>query len=75
VNQKIQDKGFLDLLHKALNAGYMFQGQYFSPDLGTPQGSIISPILCNILLHGFDIFMLKLKENFDLGTRRKTNPL
>ena len=75
VGRRVADKGFIDLLHKALRAGYLFQGQYFSPELGTPQGSIVSPILCNILLHQLDEFILSLKRDFDKGTRRKTNPL
>ena len=74
VSQRIADKGFLDLMYKALKAGYMFQGKFFSPELGTPQGSIISPILCNILLHQLDEFILSLKKDFNKGTRRKTNP-
>ena len=74
VARRIDDKGFIDLLHKALRAGYLFQGKFFSPSLGTPQGSIVSPILCNILLHYLDVFILTLKEDFDTGTRRKTNP-
>jgi group II intron reverse transcriptase/maturase len=75
VSKRINDKGYIDLLHKALKAGYMFQGQYHSPELGTPQGSIVSPILCNILLHGLDEFVLDLQLNFQVGKRRKTNPL
>jgi len=75
ISKRINDKGFLDLLHKALKAGYMFQGQFFSPEVGTPQGSIVSPILCNILLHGLDQFILNLQKNFDLGKRRKENPI
>jgi len=74
VSKRIKDKGFMDLLHKALRAGYLLQGQNFSPELGIPQGSIISPILCNILLHGLDEYVLSLKENFNIGTRSKTNP-
>ena len=54
---------------------HIWPGQYFSPELGTPQGSIVSPILCNILLHQLDEFILSLKRDFDKGTRRKTNPL
>lgn len=68
VSKRIKDKGFMDLLHKALRAGYLLQGQNFSPELGIPQGSIISPILCNILLHGLDEYLLSLKANFNIGT-------
>lgn len=75
VSNRIADKGFTDLMHKALKAGYFFQAQYFSPELGTPQGSFVSPILCNILLHGLDVFILDLKSKFEVGTRRKINPL
>lgn len=74
VSKRIKDKGFIDLLHKAIRAGYLFQGQNYYPDLGFPQGSIISPILCNILLHGLDEYVLSLKENFNIGTRSKINP-
>ena len=75
VSKRVNDKGFIDLLHKALRAGYMFQGQFYSPELGTPQGSIVSPILCNILLHGLDEFVLDLQKNFQASKRRKTNPV
>lgn len=64
----------MDLMHKALKAGYLYQGQFFSPYLGTPQGSIVSPILCNILLSELDNFVEVLRENFDIGIRHKTNP-
>jgi group II intron reverse transcriptase/maturase len=75
IENRIKDKGFTDLLHKALKAGYMFQGQFFSPDLGTPQGSIVSPIICNILLNELDKFIEGLRLTFEAGTRRKVNPL
>jgi retron-type reverse transcriptase len=39
----------------------------------TPQGSIVSPILSNIVLHELDSFCDKLKKNFDIGKARKVN--
>lgn len=61
-------------MYKALRAGYLFQGKYFSPDMGTPQGSIVSPILCNILMNKFDSFMSELTLGFEKGKRHRINP-
>ncbi|WP_188425086.1 reverse transcriptase domain-containing protein [Streptococcus uberis] len=47
----ISDKGFIDLVYKLLRAGYIDEkGTYHKPILGLPQGSLISPILCNIVI-------------------------
>jgi group II intron reverse transcriptase/maturase len=75
VQERIIDKPFIDLLYKALKAGYVEQFKFFNTYLGTPQGSIISPILSNIYLHNLDLFIAELKMNYDKGKRRKTNPL
>ncbi len=36
-----------------------------------PQGSVISPLLSNIFLHQLDVFIDKLKAEFDKGKQQK----
>lgn len=75
LEEKIGDQRFLRLIRKALNAGY-FEFRTFKHSLiGTPQGSIISPILANIYLEKLDIFVANLKLEFDRGTKPKVNPI
>ncbi len=75
VEKRISDQVFLDLLRKALKAGYIdLRGIRKNSTIGTPQGSIISPILCNILMHKFDLWMEHFISLFNKGKRRKANP-
>jgi group II intron reverse transcriptase/maturase len=71
--RKIEDQRFLNLIRKSLNAGYYEFKIYKNDLIGVPQGNIISPILSNIYLQDFDEFILKLKEEFTIGTRRAPN--
>ena len=48
---RIADTVLLALIGKFLKAGYIDSGLLVTPDAGTPQGSIMSPILANIFLH------------------------
>jgi len=43
------------MLKKWLKAGYMEKGEFFPTENGTPQGSIISPCLANLVLDGLQM--------------------
>ena len=48
---RIADTALLNLIGRFLKAGYIDDGQLVTSDKGTPQGSILSPMLANIFLH------------------------
>ncbi len=48
---RIKDTTLLNLIKRFLKAGYIYDGLLVQSDRGTPQGSILSPILANIFLH------------------------
>jgi len=48
---RIADERFLNLIRKALRAGYLWLKERRDTFTGTPQGSVISPILANVYLH------------------------
>jgi group II intron reverse transcriptase/maturase len=52
LSKRIDDKAFLNLIRKWLKAGILEpDGGVKYPDTGSPQGSIVSPILSNVYLH------------------------
>jgi RNA-directed DNA polymerase len=51
VEHRIGDKRVVRLIQKWLKAGVMEDGQWFPNEEGSPQGSVISPILANLYLH------------------------
>lgn len=52
LEQRINDRAFLNLIRKWLRAGIMEEdGKIIHPQTGTPQGGVISPVLANIYLH------------------------
>ncbi|KIL75481.1 reverse transcriptase/maturase family protein [Bacillus badius] len=73
ISKKINDRRFLLLIHNALTSGVMEGWTYYKTCSGTPQGGIISPILANIYLHEFDLFMEKQMKEFDKGKVRASH--
>lgn len=54
VKERICDRKLLGLLRGMLSAGVIEQGVVTYSRSGTPQGGIISPLLCNVYLHRLD---------------------
>jgi hypothetical protein len=58
VGHRIGDNRILRLLRKWLRAGVSEDGQWSKTQVGTPQGSVISPLLANVYLHYvFDLWV------------------
>lgn len=59
----IKDKNLLRLIKRFLNVGIIEDGKNITSDYGTPQGSILSPILANIVMYyGIILYIEKIKK-------------
>nr|QBM31539.1 hypothetical protein [Arthrobotrys musiformis] len=78
LERQIKCDKILTIIKKTLSVGYKdpINKQITKTDIGTPQGSVLSPLLANIVLHELDKFVhdIIIPENHR-GTRRKTNPM
>ncbi len=54
IEERICDRKLLKLLRALLRAGVMEQGAVRRSVTGTPQGGVVSPLLCNVYLHRLD---------------------
>jgi group II intron reverse transcriptase/maturase len=54
VEERICDRKLLKLLRALLRAGVIEQGAVRRSVTGTPQGGVVSPLLCNVYLHRLD---------------------
>lgn len=70
----IQCKKTLKLIKRCIKAGYIDLGKFVEQKhKGTPQGSVLSPLLCNIYMHEFDVFMDGLMKELNSKARRHNN--
>lgn len=76
LRRRIHDEYFIALIWKFLKAGYLEDWTFHRTYSGTPQGSIISPILSNIYLNEWDKYMEQYMASFKNSVKRdKYDPL
>jgi RNA-directed DNA polymerase len=68
VKHRIADRRILRLIGKWLRAGVSEEGQWSKAERGTPQGSVISPLLANVYLHyAFDLWVQHWRQHRATG--------
>lgn len=76
IEERVKDKIILKLIRTGLKAKvFDRQNKYYEPEVGTPQGGILSPLLSNIYLDKFDKYMEELIAEFNTKeSKPKRNP-
>jgi hypothetical protein len=68
VEHRVADPRILRLIQKWLKAGVMEEGEWSEVQTGSPQGSVISPLLANIYLHcSFDLWVNVWRKKYAQG--------
>jgi RNA-directed DNA polymerase len=68
VEHRVADSRILRLIQKWLKAGVMEEGKWSEVQTGSPQGSVISPLLANIYLHySFDLWVNVWRKKYAQG--------
>jgi len=74
LREHIHDGRFINLIQQLLKAGYLEDWKFHRTLSGVPQGSIVSPMLSNILLDKLDTFVETiLIPKYTKGEKRKRN--
>jgi len=58
-----------------LRAGILDGDRYLFPEAGVPQGGVISPLLCNVALHGFEKTLLSVSKRYRIAIIRYADDL
>ena len=75
LGRKIACDKTMQLIRKFLNVGHIDpnSNKLIKSNIGTPQGSILSPLLVNIVLNELDQYMDDVKVKFEKGKKRAIN--
>ena len=76
LKERIGDKKLLNLIESGIKTQIIditFKTKTIA-EKGTPQGSILSPLLANIMLNKLDLWVLNQKKNFDKGEHPRKFP-
>ena len=86
LKRRVRDGVILRLIGKWLNAGVLEDGVLTTPEHGTPQGGVVSPLLANIFLHYVldewfakevrprlkgEAFLIRYADDFVIGVARE----
>ena len=86
LKRRVRDGVILRLIGKWLNAGVLEDGVLTTPEHGTPQGGVVSPLLANIVLHYVldewfakevrprlkgEAFLIRYADDFVIGVARE----
>lgn len=72
MSEQIKCHKTMTLIKSSLKAGFVEMGGIANKALiGTPQGSVLSPLLCNIYLHELDKFIQDLSLKYNQGSKRR----